>query len=58
MVNYTIEEAMYEQAAAVTDRVRRLQNKLDTIGNGIKVVGFKPDRIAVPRQVSLPSRPL
>jgi regulator of protease activity HflC (stomatin/prohibitin superfamily) len=52
MVNYTIEEAMYERSAGVTDHVRRLlQEKLDKIESGITVVGVQRSRIAVPRQV-------
>jgi regulator of protease activity HflC (stomatin/prohibitin superfamily) len=52
MVNYTIEEAMYERSAGVTDHVRRLlQDKLDKIDSGITIVGVQRNRIAVPRQV-------
>ncbi len=52
MVNYTIEEAMYERSAGVTDHVRRLlQDKLNKIDGGITVVAVQRDRIAVPRQV-------
>ncbi|MFH1371720.1 MAG: protease modulator HflK [Planctomycetota bacterium] len=52
MVNYTIEEAMYERSAGVTDHVRRLlQDKLNKIDSGIMVVAVQRNRIAVPRQV-------
>lgn len=52
MVNYTIEEAMYERSAGVTDHVRRLlQEKLSKIDSGITVVAVQRNRIAVPRQV-------
>lgn len=52
MVNYTIEEAMYERSAGVTDHVRRLlQDKLSKIDSGITVVAVQRSRIAVPRQV-------
>ncbi len=52
MVNYTIEEAMYERSAGVTEHVRRLlQEELDKIGSGITVVAVQRNRIAVPRQV-------
>jgi membrane protease subunit HflK len=52
MVNYTIEEAMYERASSVTDHVKRLlQDKLDKIESGIRVIDVQRNRIAVPRQV-------
>jgi membrane protease subunit HflK len=52
MVNYTIEEAMYERSASVTDHVKRLlQEKLDKIDSGIRVIDVQRNRIAVPRQV-------
>jgi len=52
MVNYTIEEAMYERASGVTEHVKRLlQDKLNEIDSGIKVVAVQRNRIAVPRQV-------
>jgi membrane protease subunit HflK len=52
MVNYTIEEAMFEKVASVTDRVKeRLQNKLNTIDSGIKVVAVQIRDITWPRQV-------
>jgi len=38
-VNYTIDDVMYEQVAGLTDDVRKLlQEKLDTIESGLKVV--------------------
>jgi membrane protease subunit HflK len=52
MVNYTIEEAMYERSAGVTEHVKRLlQNKLNKIDSGIRVIDVQRNRIAVPRQV-------
>jgi membrane protease subunit HflK len=52
MVNYTIEEAMYERASGVTDHVKRLlQDKLNKIDSGIRVIDVQRNRIAVPRQV-------
>ena len=52
MVNYSIEEAMYERASGVTEHVRRLlQDKLNKIDSGIQVVAVQRNRIAVPRQV-------
>ncbi len=39
IVNYTIDDVMYEQVARLTDDVKRLlQEKFDTIESGIKVV--------------------
>jgi len=53
MVNYTIEEAMFEKMAAVTEHVRRLlQAKLDLTESGIKVVSVQLKDITWPRQVS------
>ncbi len=52
MVNYTIEEAMYERSSAVTEHVRRLlQEELTKLDTGITVVAVQRNRIAVPRQV-------
>jgi membrane protease subunit HflK len=52
MVNYSVEEAMYERSSGVTEQVRRLlQEKLNKIDSGIKVVAVQRNRIAVPRQV-------
>ena len=52
MVNYTIEEAMFEKVASVTDRVKeRLQNKLNALDSGIKVVSVQIRDITWPRQV-------
>ena len=52
MVNYSIEEAMYERASGVTDHVRRLlQDKLDKIDSGVRIIDVQRNRIAVPRQV-------
>jgi membrane protease subunit HflK len=53
MVNYTIEEAMYERSAGVTEHVKRLlQDKLDGLNCGIRVIDVQRNRIAVPRQVA------
>jgi membrane protease subunit HflK len=53
MVNYTIEEAMFEKVSSVTERVKdRLQNKLNAIDSGIKVVSVQIRDITWPRQVS------
>jgi membrane protease subunit HflK len=52
MVNYTIEEAMFEKVASVTERVKeRLQNKLNALDSGIKVVSIQIRDITWPRQV-------
>lgn len=52
MVNYTIEEAMFEKVASVTERVKeRLQNKLNALDSGIKVVSVQIRDITWPRQV-------
>ena len=53
MVNYTIEEAMFEKVASVSERVKeRLQNKLNLLETGIKVVSIQIRDITWPRQVS------
>ena len=53
MVNYTIEEAMFEKVSSVSERVKdRLQNKLNTLETGIKVVSVQIRDITWPRQVS------
>ena len=52
MVNYTIDQAMYEQVAAVASKVKGLlQEKLDKIESGVKVVSVQPTDITWPRQV-------
>jgi membrane protease subunit HflK len=52
MVNYTIDEAMYEQVAAVAADVKGLlQEGLDKIESGIKVVSVQLTDITWPRQV-------
>jgi len=52
MVNYTIEEAMFEKVASVTERVKeRIQNKLNALDSGIKVVSVQIRDITWPRQV-------
>ena len=53
MVNYTIEEAMFEKVSSVSERVKeRLQNKLNVLETGIKVVSVQTRDITWPRQVS------
>jgi membrane protease subunit HflK len=53
MVNYTIEEAMFEKVSSVTEHVKdRLQKKLADIDSGIKVVSVQIRDITWPRQVS------
>ncbi|MGA2071644.1 MAG: SPFH domain-containing protein [Sedimentisphaerales bacterium] len=53
MVNYTIEEAMFEKVSSVSERVKeRLQNKLNSLETGIKVVSVQIRDITWPRQVS------
>ena len=53
MVNYTIEEAMFEKVASVSERVKeRLQDKLNVLEMGIKVVSVQTRDITWPRQVS------
>jgi modulator of FtsH protease HflK len=53
MVNYTIEEAISSKVATVSDRVREhLQNKLNALETGIKVVSIQIRDITWPRQVS------
>jgi regulator of protease activity HflC (stomatin/prohibitin superfamily) len=43
---------MYERASGVTEHVRRLlQDKLNKIDSGVKVVAVQRNRIAVPRRV-------
>jgi len=52
MVDYTIEQAMFEQVAGVTEHVKKLlQQKLDEIQSGIKVVSVQLTDITWPRQV-------
>ncbi len=53
MVNYTIEEAMFEKVSSVSERVKeRLQNKLNVMEMGIKVVSVQIRDITWPRQVN------
>jgi membrane protease subunit HflK len=53
MVNYTIDEAISSKVATVSDRVKeRLQNKLNSLETGIKVVSIQIRDITWPRQVS------
>jgi len=52
MVNYTIDEVMFEKVASVTDHVKRLfQENLDKIESGIKVVSVQMTKPIWPRQV-------
>lgn len=51
MVNYTVDEAIYSQAR-IPDQVNRLlQEKLDGIGSGIRVVSVQLTRSTWPRQI-------
>jgi len=53
MVNYTIEEAMFEKIAAVTANVKKLmQLRLDQIDSGITVISVQLDDIRWPKQVN------
>jgi HflK protein len=52
LVNYTIDDVLAEQVAQVTDDVKALlQEDLDTIESGIRVVSVQMDRSKWPRQV-------
>ncbi len=52
IVNYTIDDVMYEQVARLTDDVKRLlQEKFDTIESGIKVVRIQLTDRTWPLQV-------
>jgi len=52
LVNYTIDDVMFEQVARVTEHVRKLlQEKLDKIESGIKVVSVQMTDKTWPRQV-------
>jgi len=52
MVNYTIDEIVFEKIATVTDHVeRQLQENLDRIDSGIRVVSVQLDDKRWPRQV-------
>jgi regulator of protease activity HflC (stomatin/prohibitin superfamily) len=52
MVNYTIEEVKYEKISTITANVRNLiQEKLDKIESGIKVVSLNFDESTWPLQV-------
>lgn len=51
-VNYTIDDVMFEQVARLTEHIRRLlQEKLDTIESGIKVVRIQLTGRTWPLQV-------
>jgi len=53
MVNYTIDEAMFEQVGKVTDQVKQsLQQKLDEIESGITVESVQLTDITWPQQVN------
>lgn len=53
MVNYTIDEAMFEQVATVTAHVNRLlQQNLEKTQSGIKVVSVQLTDITWPQQVN------
>ncbi len=52
MVNYTIDDILFEQMAGITQHVKNLlQEKLDTIGSGIQVVSVQLTDKTWPRQV-------
>ncbi len=53
MVNYTIDEAMFEQVGKVTEHVKQLlQEKLDKIEGGIIIESVQVTDITWPRQVN------
>ncbi len=53
-VNYTIDEVMFKKVASLTERIRELlQDKLDTIESGIKVVRVQLTDKTWPRQVDI-----
>lgn len=53
MVNYTIDDAMFNHIAKVTEDVKeRLQNNLDRIQSGIRIASVRLDDITWPRQVN------
>jgi len=53
-VNYTIDDIMFEQVARLTEHIRGLlQDKLDTIESGIKVVRVQLTDKTWPRQVNI-----
>jgi len=52
LVSYTIDDVMFEQVAKVTEHVRKLlQEKLDKIESGIKIVSVQMTDKTWPRQV-------
>jgi len=52
LVNYTIDDVLFEQVARVTEHVRKLlQEKLDKIESGIKIVSVQMTDKTWPRQV-------
>jgi regulator of protease activity HflC (stomatin/prohibitin superfamily) len=52
MVNYTIDEVMFEQVARVTEHVKKLlQDKLNTIDSGIKIIQVQLTDKTWPQQV-------
>ncbi len=53
MVNYTIEEAISSSERIPRDVKRLLQDKLDKIGSGIKVVSVQLTKSEPPRQVEM-----
>ncbi|MBN1796474.1 MAG: protease modulator HflK [Sedimentisphaerales bacterium] len=53
IVNFTIDDVLYDKIAIITERVeRRLQQKLDNIECGIRVVSVQLEDKAPPRQVN------
>jgi len=53
LVNYTIDDVLFQQIGSITDHVKRsLQDKLNQIQSGITVVSIQLDNQAPPRQVA------
>jgi len=53
MVNYTIDEVIFERIAGLTDHVRKLlQTKLDQVESGMRVVSVQLTEKTWPRQVN------
>lgn len=53
LVNYTIDDVLFEQIGTITEHVKRLlQDKLDDIDSGIAVVSVQLDDKVWPRQVN------
>ncbi len=53
LVNYTIDDVLFQQIGSITDHVKRsLQDKLNQIQSGITVVSIQLDSQVPPRQVA------